>query len=132
MGRTKLEQTVLGPVDLKDQPDLPYIFLIDTSAGGRQAFTVDVFGFKDGVVSGHRGEDIVIAVPVAASWTVLHRDLVLYRTVEESIRKHYTDGKTEFDLGQTLQGVPGGPTPPPPPSSPSSPTQGYDDSGLYR
>ena len=132
MGRTKLEQTVLGSVDLTEQPACAYIFLIDTAAGGRQAFTVDTILVEDGIVYAQRAGSMVIAVPVAASWTLLHRDLVLYRTVEESIRKHYTDGKTEFDLVQTLQGVPGGPTPPPPPSSPSSPTQGYDDSGLYR
>ena len=96
--RGKLENTVLAPVDLRDQPDLPMIFLIDTSAGGRQAFTVDNFDVGDGIVRGLRQNKPVIAVPVATAWTVLHRDLVMLRTVEESIRKQ----KTDFDVQAKL------------------------------
>ena len=100
--RPKLEGTVLGPVDLNDQPRLQYIFLIDTSAGGRQAFAVESTFVGENFVDGYRGKEVVIRVPAAASWTILHRSLVIYRTVEESIRKLHEDGKTEHELVQSL------------------------------
>ena len=128
MIRPKLEQTVLGPVDLSEQPALSYLFLIDTAAGGRQAFMVDRTYETETTMQGYRSGVLVISVPIAASWTVLHRDLVKFRTVEESIRKQYLDGKAEFELIQTFQGSPGSPALPPSPV----PTQAYDDSGLYR
>lgn len=113
--RDRMLGTVLGPVDLEDQPELPYIFLIDTAAGGRQAFAVDSFFIGDGYVYGYRGGLSVIAVPLAASWTILHRDLVIFRTVEESIRKQNADGKAEFELIQSLSEPPSErPSPEPP------------------
>ena len=100
--RPKLEGTVLGPVDLNDQPALPYIFLIDTAAGGRQAFTVDYTYADAHTIWGERNQKVVIQVPLAASWTILHRDLVVFRTVEESIRRQHADGKAEYELVQSF------------------------------
>ena len=100
--RPKLEGTVLGPVDLEDQPRLQYIFLIDTAAGGRQAFAVESTFIGTNFVDGFRGEEVVVRVPSAASWTILHRSLVTFRSIEESIRKQHADGKTEFELIQSL------------------------------
>ena len=128
--RDKLAGTVLGPVDLDDQPQLPYIFLIDTSAGGRQAFSIDNFQMVNETVRGLRDNITIIAVPLAASWTILHRDLVVYRTVEESIRKHHADTTKEIALIESLGAV--DKTPPLARQAMEAPKSSYDDTGLYR
>ena len=128
MSKPKLEQTVLGPVDLSEQPALSYLFLIDTAAGDRQAFMVDRTYETETTMQGYRSGLLVISVPVAASWTILHRDLVKFRTVEESIRKQHADGKAEFELIQSFANtVQEGPVPP------SSPLPGshYPTDGAY-
>ena len=100
--RTRLEGTVLAPVDLDDQEPATHIFLIDTASGGRQAFRVDFIDVLDGVVYGIRHTDsvdtVVVAVAREAAWTLLSCAVVKQRSVEESIRKTKADQEAELAI----------------------------------
>ena len=101
--RTRLEGTVLAPVDLDDQEPATHIFLIDTASGGRQAFRVDFIDVIDGVVYGMRHnlgsvDTVVVAVPRDSAWTLLSCAVVKQRSVEESIRKTKADQEAELAI----------------------------------
>lgn len=114
--RARLDSTVLAPIDLADQPACPLLFLIDTAAGGRQAFTVDNIKVEDGIVYGLRwktgcgplgGYCTIIAVPAISTWTVLSREVVLTLNVEESMRKRKEGDMAQVALMEEL--YPAGP-----------------------
>jgi len=117
--RPRKDSTILAPIDIGDQPVGTLIFLTE-GAGGTQAFSVDSVKIENEVVYGLRYsrtdhfDCLVIAVPVRSPWTVLARDAVAFRTLEESMQKQKTDRVEEADLMKTVFGVQ--PEPPPLPT----------------
>jgi hypothetical protein len=117
--RPRKDSTILAPIDIADQPVGRYIFLTEGS-GGTQAFSVDNIEVQEEVVRGVRFPItsslalpiLVIAVPVRSPWTVIARDSVLFRTLEESMQKQKTDQEQTADLmksvfgGNTPEGTP--------------------------
>jgi hypothetical protein len=125
--RPRKESTILAPIDIGDQPVGTLIFLTE-GAGGTQAFSVDLTEVKDEVIYGYRNEivdvdtsfgylskRIVIAVPVRSPWTVLSRDAVIFRTLEESMQKQKSDQEQTADLVKSVFGAV-----PPPPGAPQA------------
>lgn len=112
--RPRKDSTILAPIDIGDQPVGKYLFLAE-GAAGTQAFSVDRIEVTDEIVYGQRqcwnkefGKfdiSLVIAVPVRSPWTVVARDAVTFRTLEESMQKRKTDQEQEATLMETVFGV---------------------------
>jgi hypothetical protein len=121
--RPRKDSTVLAPIDIVDQPVGRLIFLTEGS-GGTQAFSIDNLRILDDVAYGYRihkytlrdvaherpdsvsfQDVLVIAVPVRSPWTVIARDSVLFRTMEESLQKQKTDQDQTADLIKAVFGA---------------------------
>lgn len=126
--RPRKDSTILAPIDIGDQPKGKYVMLTE-GATGAQAFSVDSILVENGVVYGQRQglvtgrHDLVVAVPIAASWAVMARDSIRFRTLEESMHKQKGDQEQERALIKDIFGE--GVRPPeklnPPPSDPNDP-----------
>jgi len=113
--RPRKDSTILAPIDIGDQPVGRLIFLTE-GAAGTQAFSVDLIELEGEIVYGKRFnpgwartggslESIIIAVPVRSPWTVVARNAVTFRTLEESMQKQKTDREQEAELMKTVFGV---------------------------
>lgn len=101
--RPRKDSIILAPIDIGDQPYGEYIFLTEGVAG-TQAFSVNRIEIADEVVFARRNHALIIAVPVRSPWTVVARDAVIFRTLEESMQKQKADRAQEADLIKTVFG----------------------------
>jgi len=113
--RSRTDTTVLAPIDIADQPETAFLFLIE-GPSGTQAFAVDTYYPGEIATVGRRGGRDIVAVPSRSPWTVIARSAVVFRTLEESIRKQKTDQEQGGALvtaifGAAAQGVPVDPSP---------------------
>lgn len=94
--RDRPDISVIGTVDLADQPVGKYIFVLENFIGPRHAFYVDRVRVEDGTAIAERclGTDngttlyrIVVQVPVQSPWAVILSDYMYISTYREALER---------------------------------------------
>ena len=105
-----LDRLVVTVPDLAIQPEAPYILAV--SAGGlRNYYQISHIVTKDGILYGHRADEVVLAFPVReVAWMLVRKEAITLIPVRQAMTESAEHAKTmtEFMDGLNEKGSPAG------------------------
>ena len=96
------KRTAMQMVDLRDQPEAPYILSVVTDGGHRYTVYVDKYIVANGVIAFFVGSTLILALPVESMWTLVHASCIDLMDMEEVARATKADHDAREEMVKTL------------------------------